>query len=108
MDDLRPIFLGLADPLVRHWMVLGDIAAFNQDGLAMLKINPMVGHRTPTERCPQTGDRWAVSKTSLVFDESRAKQACGFLEKVTLLIRVLCAAHERDRVGPVDGNLRVA
>ena len=72
MDDLRPIFLGLADPLEGHGVILGNIAPLYHDRLAMLQVNPVVGHRPSPERRPQTGDRWAVSKSGLMLDEGRA------------------------------------
>src|SRR5438034_3168174 len=108
VDDLRPVFLGLPDPLEGHGMVLCHIAALHQNRLAMLEVNPVVGHRPPPERSPQTGDRRAVSESGLVLDESGAEQARRFLEEVALLVGVLCAAHEGDRIRPVDRNLRVA
>jgi len=108
VDDFRPIFLGLPDPLEGHGVVLRHIAAFHQNRLAMLQVNPVVGHRPAPERRPQTGDRGAMSKSGLMLDKGDAEKARGFLEEVALLVGVLCAAHERDRVRPVDGNLRVA
>jgi hypothetical protein len=108
VDDLRTILLGLLDPLVCHGMVLCHIAAFDKNRLAMLQIDPVVGHCSTPECCPQTGDRGAVSKSGLVFNKSRAEQACRFLEDVALLVGVLCATHEGERVRPVDWNLLVA
>ncbi len=67
MDDLRPVLLCLPDPLEGHRMVLGHIAAFHQDRLAVLEVDPVVGHRPPSERGPQTGDRGAVSKSGLAW-----------------------------------------
>src|SRR5215813_1107202 len=67
VDKLRPILLSLPDPLESHGVVLGHIAAFHQNGFAMLQVNPVIGHCTPPKRCPQTGDGRAVSKSRLVF-----------------------------------------
>ena len=105
VDDLRAVFLGLPDPLEGHRVVLGDVAAFHQDRLAVLQVDPVVGHRSPTERGPQTGDRGAMSKPGLMFDVGQAEQPGRFLEEVTLLVGVLRAAHEADGVGPIDGHL---
>src|SRR5437899_693974 len=41
VDDLRPVFLGLPDPLEGHGMVLCHIAALHQNRLAMLEVNPV-------------------------------------------------------------------
>ena len=49
VDQLRPVLLGLPDPLVGHGVVLGDVAAFDQDRLAVLQVDPVVGHRAPPE-----------------------------------------------------------
>ena len=48
-----------------------------------------------------------MSKPGLMFDVGQAEQPRGFLEQVTLLVRVLGAAHEADGVRPVDGHLFV-
>ena len=102
VDDLRAVLLGLPDPLEGHGVVLGDVAAFHQDRLAVLQVDPVVGHRSPTERGPQTGDRGAMSKSGLVLDVGQAEQPGRLLEEVALLVRVLRAAHEADRVGAID------
>ena len=91
MDDLRPVFLGLSDPLEGHGVVFRHIAAFHQDRFAVLQVNPVVRHCTAAECGPQTGDRGAVSKSRLMLDKRKAEQARGFLEEVALLIRVLRA-----------------
>ena len=108
VDDLRAVFLGLPNPLEGHGVVLGDVAAFHQDRLAVLQVDPVVGHRSSTERGPQTGDRGAMSKPGLVLDVDQAEQPGRFLEEVALLVGVLRAAHEADRVGPIDRNFLVA
>ena len=108
VDDLRPVFLCLPDPLEGHGVVLGDVAAFHQDRLAVLQVDPVVGHRSPPERGPQTGDRGAMSKPGLVLDVRQAEQPGRLLEEVALLVRVLRAAQEADRVRPIDRNLLVA
>src|SRR5215468_5225809 len=74
----------------------------------MLQINPVVGHRSSPECCPQTGDRWAVSKARLVFDKGSAKQAGCFLKEIAFFVSVLRTAHKRECVSTVDRNLRVA
>src|SRR5215469_10247627 len=102
MDDLRTIFLGLPYPLEGHGMILCHVAAFHQNRLAMLQVNPVVRHRSPPECSPQTGDRRAMSKPGLMLDIYCAEQSCRFLEEVAFFIRVLGAPHERDGVGPVD------
>ena len=107
MDNLGPIFLGLPDPFESHWMVLRHIAAFHQDRLAMLQVDPVVGHGAAPECCPQTGDRGAMSKSGLMLDKRHAKQTGSFLKEVALLVGILSAAHKRDRVSSIDGNLSV-
>jgi hypothetical protein len=47
VDDDRPVFLGLADPLEGHRVVLGHVTAFDEDRLAVLEVGPVVGHRPP-------------------------------------------------------------
>ena len=49
VDELGAVLLGLPDPLVGHGVVLGDVAAFHEDRLAVLQIDPVVGHRPPPE-----------------------------------------------------------
>src|SRR5581483_9149302 len=107
VDDLRPILLRLADPLERHRMVFRDVASFHQNRFTVLQIDPVIGHCPSSERCPQTGDRGAVSKPGLMLDERGAKQPCCFLEQVALLVCVLRAAHECDRICTVDWNIGV-
>ena len=48
-----------------------------------------------------------MSKSGLVFDVSHAEQPGRLLEEVAFLVRVLRAAQEADRVGPVDRHLLV-
>ena len=72
VNDRRPILLDLPNPLEGHGAVLRHVTAFNKDGLAVLQVNPVIGHCASPERRPQTGDRGAVSKSSLVFDEGGA------------------------------------
>ena len=86
-------------------MVFGDVAAFHQDRLAVLQVDPVVGHGAATECGPQTGDRGAMSKPGLMFDVGHAEQPGRLLKEVTLLVRVLRAAHEADGVGAIDGHL---
>src|SRR6185295_10177274 len=47
----------------------------------------------------------AMSKPGLMFDVRQAEQPGRLLKEVTLLVRILRAAHEADRVGAVDGHL---
>src|SRR5262249_49949942 len=89
-------------------MVLGDVAAFHQHSLRVLHVDPVIGHRPPTERGPQTGDRRAVSKSSLMLDVGHPEHARRLLEEIALLVGVLRAAQESDRIGPVDGDFFVA
>ncbi len=49
VDELRPVLLCLPDPLEGHGVVLGDVAAFHQDRLAVLQVDPVVGHRPAPE-----------------------------------------------------------
>ena len=48
-----------------------------------------------------------MSKPGLVLDVSQAEQPGRLLEEVALLVRVLRAAQEADRVRPIDRNLLV-
>src|SRR4051794_17757915 len=68
MNDHCAVLLGAADPFHGHHVVLCYVAALHQNGLRMLKVSPVIGHRPPPECGPQTGDRGAVSKTGLMFD----------------------------------------
>ena len=94
VDDLRPVLLGLPDPLEGHRVVLGDVAAFHQDRLRSAACRSSGWSSPPTERGPQTGDRGAVSKSGLVLDVGQAEQPGRLLEEVALLVRVLRAAQE--------------
>jgi hypothetical protein len=49
-----------------------------------------------------------MSKPGLMFDVGHAQQPGRLLEEVTLLIGVLGAAHEADRVGAIDRHLSLA
>src|SRR6185369_16940318 len=46
-----------------------------------------------------------MSKAGLMFDVGHAEQPGRLLKEVTLLVRVLRAAHEADRVGAIDRHL---
>jgi len=77
----EPVFRPIPDPLEGHGVVLSHVAAFHQDRLAVLHVNPVVGH-PPPKRGPQTGDRGAVSKSG-VLDVSQAEQPSCLLEGST-------------------------
>ena len=49
-----------------------------------------------------------MSKSGLVLDVSQTEQPGRLLEEVALLVRVLRAAQEGDRVRPIDRDLLVA
>ena len=103
MDDLRPVFLGLPDPLEGHRVVFGDVAAFHEEHLGVLEVDPVVGHRAPTECGPQTGDRGLCHKPRLVLQGSSCRRRrADFVPEVALLVRALGAAEERDRVAAAD------
>lgn len=70
----------------------------------MLHVNPVVGHRPPPESRPQTGDRGAMSKTSLVLDEGHPEEPGCLLKEVALLVGILRTTQKGDRVRPIDGN----
>lgn len=55
-------------PLRRNGVVLDVVGADRQDDVGVLHIAIVVRHRTATECCCQTGNRGAVSNTSLVVD----------------------------------------
>src|SRR4026207_1612413 len=46
-----------------------------------------------------------MSKPGLMFDVRQAEQPGRLLKEVTLLVRILRAAHEADRVGAIDRHL---
>ena len=48
-----------------------------------------------------------MSKPGLMFDVRQAEQPGRLLKEVTLLVRVLRAAHEADRIGTIDGHVCV-
>ena len=48
-----------------------------------------------------------MSKPGLVLDVRQAEQPGRLLKEVALLVRVLRAAHEADRVGAIDRHLCV-
>jgi hypothetical protein len=49
VNQLGAVLLGLPDPLEGHRVVFGDVAAFDQDGLAVLEVDPVIGHRSTPE-----------------------------------------------------------
>ena len=63
--------LGVAVPLRFHrplesaGVVLGGVAAHHQDDIGIPDVDPVVGHRTASERGGQTGHRGAVSNPGL-------------------------------------------
>jgi hypothetical protein len=81
VDQHRAGVLRLADPLVGHRVVLGYVAAFHQDRLAMLHVGPVVGHRAPAEARPQTGDRGAVSKSAWCSTYPRPSRRIAFWKR---------------------------
>ena len=48
-NQLAAIFHGLFDPFEGDRMVLGRVAADDEDGVTVFQVNPMVGHGTTTK-----------------------------------------------------------
>jgi len=59
--------LGFHDEAKAHRMILGRIAAHDEDDIRVRDVRPPVRHGPTAERGGQTGHRWAVSKTGLIL-----------------------------------------
>ncbi len=69
--------LGFNRPLEAARMVFGWIPAHDQHHVGVLDVDPAIGHCAASECGPQTGDRWAVSNPSLVFQVADPQAAHG-------------------------------
>ena len=56
-------------------MVFGGIAAHDEKGISVFKIDPVICHCPTSERLCQSRNRWAVSGTGLVIDMNNPKAA---------------------------------
>ena len=75
-DQRGPVlFNGLGDPLEGDGVILGCIAADNEDAITILEIVPVIGHCTSTERLCQSRNSSGVSYARLVFDVHQAQRS---------------------------------
>jgi len=68
MDELGPPVLGLHHPLEGYRVVFGSVASLNQDAIAVLNVDPMVGHCAASERLCQSRYSRGVSDARLMVD----------------------------------------
>ena len=102
MDDLGAFFLGPQDPLEGDGVMLGGIAAHDQDAIAVLQIDIVVRHGTASERLSQSRYRWAVSDPGLVIDVDQAQGPGLDAHEPALLVVHVGAAQMADRFAAVD------
>ncbi len=95
--------LGFDRPFESAGMVFGRIAAHDQHHVGVLDVDPAIGHRTASERGPQTGDRGAVSNPGLVFQVADPQAAHGFDDQVVEFVGVGAAAVPGDAFAAIDG-----
>src|SRR5467141_2556311 len=84
-------------------MVLGWVAAHDQHHVGVLDVDPAIRHGSASECGPQTGDRWAVSNPSLVFQVADPQAAHGLDSKKIEFVGVGAAAVPADAFDAVDG-----
>ena len=53
VNQLGAVFLRLADPLEGHGVVFRHVAAFDEDRLAILEVDPVIGHRSAMAQHPR-------------------------------------------------------
>ena len=72
MDNLSPFIFRSQDPSKGYGVVFSGVTPLNQENIAVLKIDPMVGHCATPERLCQSRYSRAVSDTGLMFDVHEA------------------------------------
>ena len=95
--------LGFHDETEAHGMVLGRVAAHDQNDVRIGDIRPAVGHGPPAEGGGQTGHRGAVSESGLVFVGDDAETEAEFSEEVVDLVGIGAAADESNVLQPIHG-----
>lgn len=68
MEQLGAAIHRFQDPLEGDGMVLGGIAAHNQDAVTVFQIDVLVGHRTTAKRLSQSRYGGAVSDPGLAIE----------------------------------------
>src|SRR5215813_9915359 len=67
-DELRfAVAFGLHHEPKPNGMVLGGVAPHDENHVCVGNVGPAVRHSSAAKRGGQTGHRWAVSKTGLIF-----------------------------------------
>src|SRR6202021_3120822 len=94
---------GFYRPFEDAGVILGGIAAHDQHHLSILDVDPAVGHRAASECGPQTGDRWAVSNASLVFQVADPQAAHTLDGGIIKFVSIGAAAGEGYAFAAVDG-----
>src|SRR5437879_76010 len=84
-------------------MVFSRIATHDQHHVSVLDVNPAIGHCAASECGPQTGDRWTVSNTGLVFQVADPQAAHSLYDQIVEFVSVSAAAVERDILATVHG-----
>ena len=102
VQDVGAALLGAGQPVHRDGVILGRVAAHDQDDVGVHHVDPVVGHGAPAEGGRQTGDRGAVSETGLVLDVDEAEGAHELGQEVALLVVERRAAQAGDGLGAVD------
>ena len=74
-------------------MVFGSIAAHDKDTITVLDVDPVVGHRTASERLCQSRNSGAVSDTCLVLYVHQAERAEKGLIKPALFVIQGCRTN---------------
>jgi hypothetical protein len=84
-------------------VIFGRVPPHHQHHIGVGYVSPTVGHGSAAKRGSQTGYRWAVSKTGLVFIRQDPEAEPKLPEQVVDLVRVGAAADDRDVIEAIDG-----
>jgi hypothetical protein len=88
---------------LKDGVVFSGVASHDEDAVAVFDIDPVIGHRTASERLCQSRNRGAVSDARLVFDIHQPQGTHEGLVEPALLVVHGGTAHRRNGRGAVDG-----
>ena len=96
MYNLGATRLSLHQPFEGDRMVFRSVASLDQYDIAMLQINPMIGHCTTSERLCQSRYSGPVSDPGLVIDIDEAHGSRHGRDQPALLVVHIGASHVGD------------
>ncbi len=87
MHDHGPaIVFGVEHPLEGNGAVFGGIAAHDKNGIGIFDVDPVIGHRTTSERLSQSRNILAVSDTRLVVEMDAPQRPDRLMDQRALLV----------------------